>query len=50
MGEFGRDKTEDLCAWFNQQPKLTARINTILIDIPQCLTLLKEQGWDCFAG
>ena len=46
MGEFGRDKTEDLCAWFNQQPKLTARINTILIDIPQCLTLLKEQGWD----
>ena len=46
MGEFGRDKTEDLCAWFNQQPKLTARINTIFIDIPQCLTLLKEQGWD----
>jgi ribosomal RNA small subunit methyltransferase B len=46
MGEFGRDKTESLCAWFNQQPKLTARINTILIDIPQCLTLLKEQGWD----
>ena len=46
MGEFGLDKTEDLCAWFNQQPKWTARINTILIDIPQCLTLLKEQGWD----
>lgn len=46
MSEFGRDKTESLCAWFNQQPKLTARINTILIDIPQCLTLLKEQGWD----
>ena len=46
MSEFGRDKTEDLCAWFNQQPKLTARINTVLIDISQCLTLLKEQGWD----
>ena len=46
MGEFGRVKSADLCAWFNQQPKLTARINTILIDIPQCLTLLKEQGWD----
>lgn len=46
MSEFGRVKTEDLCAWFNQQPKLTARINTVLIDISQCLTLLKEQGWD----
>ena len=46
ISEFGRDKTEDLCAWFNEQPKLTARINTILIDIPQCLTLLNEQGWD----
>lgn len=45
ISEFGRDKTEDLCAWFNEQPKLTARINTILIDIPQCLTMLNEQGW-----
>ena len=46
IGERGREQTEDLCAWFNQQPILTARINTILIDIPQCLSLLKEQGWD----
>ena len=26
--KWGKDKTIDLCAWFNEQPRLTARINT----------------------
>ena len=31
--EMGKDKTVDLCSWFNEQPRLTARINTVKVSI-----------------
>ncbi|MBS6382972.1 MULTISPECIES: 16S rRNA (cytosine(967)-C(5))-methyltransferase RsmB [Veillonella] len=45
MNEMGKDKTIDLCAWFNEQPRLTARINTIKISIEDCLKELQDLGW-----
>lgn len=41
----GKDKTIDLCAWFNEQPRLTARINTVKVSIEDCLKELRDLGW-----
>ena len=43
--EMGKDKTVDLCAWFNEQPRLTARINTVKVSIEDCLKELVDLGW-----
>lgn len=43
--EFGKEYTEDLCAWFNTQPRLTARINTLKVDINTCIAELEKSGW-----
>ena len=39
----GKDKTVDLCSWFNEQPRLTARINTVKVSIEDCLKATDEQ-------
>ena len=43
--EMGLDKTEELCAWFNEQPRLTARINTLKISYDDCIYQLTDAGW-----
>ena len=43
--EMGIDQTIDLCAWFNEQPRLTARINTLKISLADCIKQLEEAGW-----
>ena len=45
MNEMGKDKTVDLCAWFNEQPRLTARINTVKVSIEDCIKELQNLGW-----
>jgi len=45
INEMGKDKTIDLCAWFNEQPRLTARINTVKVSIENCLKELRDLGW-----
>ena len=45
MNEIGKDKTVDLCAWFNEQPRLTARINTVKVSIEDCIKELQNLGW-----
>lgn len=41
----GKDKTIDLCSWFNEQSCLTARINTIKVSVDECLQELRALGW-----
>ena len=43
----GKDKTIDLCAWFNEQPRLTARINTVKVSIEDCLKRTTRFRLDC---
>ena len=43
--EMGKDKTVDLCSWFNEQPRLTARINTVKVSIEDCLKELEDLDW-----
>lgn len=45
IDEFGQDYTESLCSWFNEQPRLTARINTLKTDITSCMDELKANHW-----
>lgn len=45
IGEYGQEYTEELCAWFNEQPRLTARINTLKIDIDTCVAELRNNNW-----
>lgn len=44
--EMGPEATEELCAWFNEKPYLTARINTLKTDIGGCLKDMREAGWE----
>lgn len=43
--EMGLSKTIGLCEWFNEQPRLIARINTLKISIEDCLIELAQSGW-----
>ena len=43
--EMGQEETIDLCAWFNEKPYLTARINTLKTDIEGCIKDLEDAGW-----
>ena len=43
--EMGLSKTIGLCEWFNEQPCLIARINTLKISIEDCLIELEQSGW-----
>lgn len=45
LNEMGKDKTIDLCSWFNEQSRLTARINTIKVSVDECLQELRALGW-----
>lgn len=43
---YGEEKTLGLCAWFNERPKLTARINTLKLSIPEALKAIEDAGWE----
>lgn len=45
VNEFGQEYTENLCAWFNEQPRLTARINTLKTDSSSCINALRTDNW-----
>lgn len=44
--ELGLAKTEELLAWFNERPALTARVNTLVTTIDACVTAMTESGWE----
>lgn len=44
--EMGIEATEDLCAWFNEKPYLTARVNTLKTDIAGCIKDMRDAGWE----
>lgn len=44
-GQYGIEKTIDLCEWFNLEPRLVGRVNTLKIDVPTCIDQMIEAGW-----
>lgn len=43
--QMGTEATEELCAWFNEKPYLSARINTLKTDVEGCIKELEAAGW-----
>lgn len=43
--EYGDEETLGLCEYFNDTPRLTARINSLKVDIDSCLKKLADMGW-----
>lgn len=42
---YGEEKTLGLCSWFNERPRLTARINTLKTSISDAMATLTKVGW-----
>lgn len=42
----GKEAMLNLFQWFNEQPLLTARVNTLKISLNDCKEALKELGWE----
>lgn len=43
--ELGLAKTEELLAWFNERPILTARVNTLCTSVDACMKAMTDAGW-----
>lgn len=48
--DLGPDETKALCETLNQPSVLTARINTLVVDIESCKNQLEEAGWQIEDG
>ncbi len=48
--DLGPDETKALCETLNQPSVLTARINTLAVDIESCKNQLEEAGWQIEDG
>ncbi len=46
LREMGEEETISLCEWFNQLPRLTARVNLLVTSVEACEKEMKEAGWD----
>ncbi|SUP40705.1 16S rRNA (cytosine(967)-C(5))-methyltransferase RsmB [Veillonella criceti] len=42
---YGEEKTIGLCVWFNERPRLTARINTLKNSISDTMVAIEKEGW-----
>lgn len=43
--DYGDEETLGLCAYFNETPRLTARVNALKSDVDGCLQALLASGW-----
>lgn len=42
---YGETETIGLCTWFNERPRLTARINTLKTSVADGMSALEKAGW-----
>lgn len=43
--EYGDEETLGLCDYFNEKPRLTARVNSLKADVDSCIKALTDAGW-----